>query len=683
MDIKEKYKELTDQEHVLARPGMYIGATTPESIEFSVYSSKLNRHEFKTDILSPALLKMFDEILSNSIDESKRKGSKLNTIEVTFDIGSGMITIKDNGGIPVEEYSDGVYVPELCFSRLRAGSNFNDDDKRTGVGTNGLGSTLVNILSSKFIVQTCDKKKMYYKEWCNNMRDTTKHIIKKSKDHFTIISYIPDYNRLDPEWLNKAYSYLYIYKERCEQAAISSESLNIYFNGEKLDWTFDKYVRSFDPDAIDLCPNLKTYFKNTGNKETPWSICVGSSGRDISMVNGSITRSGGSHVRYIKDRIVKAVQTNLSQKKIAIPDNIIASNISLYISATVINPTYSSQTKEKLTSPYSSFVGAPDVMPSTVARDICKTDIINRIIESYENKIAKQLAKQASTTNINIEKLIDLPSVKSFEEPRELWIFEGDSAADGFYHSRKNNQGCLPIRGKILNCRDVSKSQAIKNQEVHDIFLALGILDKRDEDIFIYSDSETVSLSLSDGDIVVHNDSEIIYNEKAYSLKDFRKLLKTNNIVQSEILEKRYVESHCMRYDNVVISSDADIDGDAICGLLLNMFHKFYPSLLTQGRIFRAITPLLTCKFKKGKTKETLTFYNLAEFNAFAEKNKDIISDVRYKKGLGSLENDEFRDMMHNTHRKYFYAISEKPFIEWWGKDTDARKRYISGNDID
>lgn len=681
MNVKDKYRELSDQEHVLTRPGMYIGATAPESTEFSVYSAELGRHEFKTDIISPALLKMFDEILSNSIDESKRKGSQLNSIDVTFDTETGKITVKDNGGMPVEEYSPGLYVPELCFSRLRAGSNFNDDDKRTGVGTNGLGSTLVNIFSSVFSVETCDKKKLYYKEWSNNMRESKSHVIKRCKDHYTTISYLPDYNRLDSEWKDRSHSYMCVYKERCEQAAISSEGLRITFNGELLDWTFDRYVKSFDPEAIDLCSNLKTYFKNTGNKETPWSICVGSAGRDISMVNGSITRSGGSHVRYIKERIVKAVQTNLSQKKIIIPDNIIASNISLYISATVINPTYSSQTKEKLTSPASSFVGAPDVMPATAARDICKTDIINRIIESYENKIAKQLAKQAAASNINIPKLIDLPSVKYFEEPRELWIFEGDSAADGFYHSRKNNQGCLPIRGKIVNCYELTKSQAVKNQEVHDIFLALGILDKKDEEIFVYSDSKTVSITLVDGSKEVHEDSEIIYNEKVYSLKDFRKLLKTNEVRCSEILEKRLVESHCMRYDNIVISSDADIDGDAICGLLLNMFHKYYPSLLTQGRIFRAITPLLTCKYKNGKSHDILTFYSLDEFNAFASKkdNKGMISDIQYKKGLGSLKDDEFKDMMHNTHRKYFYALDDKPFEEWWGKDTEARKKYIAG----
>ena len=681
MGVKEKYKELTDREHVLLRPGMYIGATTPETTEFSVFNSKASRHEFRTDSLSPALLKMFDEILSNSIDESKRKGSQLNEINVVFDIETGAVSIHDNGGIPVEEYSEGVYVPELCFSRLRAGSNFDDTDKRTGVGTNGLGSTLVNIFSTVFKVETCDKEKIYIKEWRDNMATSSEPVITRCKDHYTTITYTPDYSRLDADWKAKAESYMYIYKERCEQAAISSEGLKITFNGEHLDWTFDKYVKSFDPDAIDLCSNLKTYFKNTGNKETPWSICVGSSGRDISMVNGSITRSGGSHVRYIKDRIVKAVQTNLSQKKIVIPDNIISSNISLYISATVINPTYSSQTKEKLTSPASSFVGAPDTMPTTVARDICKTDIINRIIESYESKIAKQLAKQAAASSINIPKLIDLPSVKFFEEPRELWIFEGDSAADGFYHSRKNNQGCLPIRGKIVNCYELTKSQAVKNQEVHDIFLALGILDKKDDEIFTYSNSGLVKLQLADGEIDVHEDSEIIYNEKAYTLKDFRKLSKTNEISVGEILEKRLVTGHCMRYDNVVISSDADIDGDAICGLLLNLFHKYYPSLLTQGRVFRAITPLLTCKYKNGKAKDVLTFYSLDEFNVFATKkeNKDLISDVQYKKGLGSLKDDEFKDMMHNTHRKYFYALNDTAFEEWWGKDTDARKRYIAG----
>ena len=151
--IEDKYKKLDDISHVLLRPGMYISSVKP-------HTSK--KYLFKNESMSlydityiPGFLKIFDEIVMNSIDESKRSGSKLNTIKIY--IKDDYITIWDNGGIEVVKHKDhDEWIPEMIFSSLKAGSNFNDDEDRLGSGTNGVGSSLVNIFSKEFSISTCD-----------------------------------------------------------------------------------------------------------------------------------------------------------------------------------------------------------------------------------------------------------------------------------------------------------------------------------------------------------------------------------------------------------------------------------------------------------------------------------------------------------------------------------------------
>ena len=165
--IEDTYKVLTDREHILLRPGTYVGSTVPETrLEYVPLEGRLTRAGVT---YAPAALKLFDEIFSNSVDEYLRDTSRPFEIKVTADTATGRITIYDNGGIPVEKHKGtGKYVPEMVFSMLRAGSNFDDSDKREWVGTNGLGSTLVNIFSKEFSVTTCDGKNTFSQVWYDN-----------------------------------------------------------------------------------------------------------------------------------------------------------------------------------------------------------------------------------------------------------------------------------------------------------------------------------------------------------------------------------------------------------------------------------------------------------------------------------------------------------------------------------
>ena len=154
----EKYKRLTDVDHVLCRSGVYLGSIiNTEREAFVVENDKI---VLKTVSYNPAIIKMFDEIISNSADESIRSGNVKN-IKVTINDDDKSITVSDDGGIPVELHPEyNIHIPELLFGELRSGSNF-DDDNRTTAGMNGMGSVLVNIFSKMFKVETCDGKKKF------------------------------------------------------------------------------------------------------------------------------------------------------------------------------------------------------------------------------------------------------------------------------------------------------------------------------------------------------------------------------------------------------------------------------------------------------------------------------------------------------------------------------------------
>src|SRR5574344_2398917 len=142
--IEKKYKKLTDIEHVLLRPGMYIGSIKPHTDNKWMIEDGMMVQKEMT--YNQGFLKICDEIITNSVDESKRKDSTLDTIKITIDKKSGFITVADNGGIPVVKHSiHKQYIPEMIFSNLKAGSNFDDTDDRYCAGTNGVGSTLTNI----------------------------------------------------------------------------------------------------------------------------------------------------------------------------------------------------------------------------------------------------------------------------------------------------------------------------------------------------------------------------------------------------------------------------------------------------------------------------------------------------------------------------------------------------------
>jgi DNA topoisomerase-2 len=188
--MTEKFEVLTDREHCLHRPGVYIGSVTPEP------QSAFFNYDVKTLQLSPGLLKIIYEILDNSVDEYIRTGGKFAN-KISVDIGTTLngsnITISDNGrGIP-QEILNGKPRPVWAWTELRAGSNF-DDSKRVGAGTNGMGASLTNIFSREFIGTTCDGKNTLTVTCGNNMQEIDWKT-RKGGTQGTSVEFLPDYER--------------------------------------------------------------------------------------------------------------------------------------------------------------------------------------------------------------------------------------------------------------------------------------------------------------------------------------------------------------------------------------------------------------------------------------------------------------------------------------------------------
>lgn len=416
MSIEKKYQKLDDIDHILKRSGMYVGSIKPNTSDQWILDN--NKFRKKQITYNPAFIKIFDEILINSIDESKRS-SKLNIIKI--EANKDYISIRDNGGIEVIKHKDyNEWIPEMIFSNLKAGSNFDDSKDRVGAGTNGVGSVLTNVFSKQFIVSTCDGKKSFYQEFSNNMRDRKDPIIKSSKLNHTEIKYTPDYEKFGIEELND--EHLKIIEKRVYDIAACNPKLEIYFNNVLVNISsFDDYIKYYtDIYIFDI------------NKEKNWSIGISDSDngfQQVSFVNSIETYDGGTHVDYILNQIIIYIKEFMIKKhKIDLKPSEIKNHIFLFLNSTVINPSFSSQTKEKLITESKAF-GIQFELTEKFKKDILKSEIINRILDWNSKKLEANDAKltrdlNKSLSKIKVDKLIDAKG--KIRTKCVLGIYEGD-----------------------------------------------------------------------------------------------------------------------------------------------------------------------------------------------------------------------------------------------------------------
>jgi len=479
--IEQRYKKITQREHVLLRPGTYIGNCQNELRK--VFIADKNEYSDTTKILNkitnfnPGYLKIFDEILTNSSDHylrtKKVKYIKVNVFDDYIEI------MNDGPGIPIEMHKEHkIYVPEMLFGNLLTGENFDENDERDGAGQNGLGSKLTNIYSKRFIVETADGKNRYIQEFSENLSIIGKPKISKSIKNYTKITYYPDFERFGLEKNDENIQKLLL--RRVLDIAAYCPKLNVSFNNNKID------IKSFiDYSKLYLETETEIFYERLNND---WEVVISASPDDVfqqvSLVNSNYTPVGGTHVNHITNQIIKGITETLEKKhkKIKIKPNDIKNKLFIFLNSKVVNPTFDTQTKENLTTrliaKHIADVNISDKLIKQLAQSEIVEDILN-YIQLRENADLKKLNK-GKTSKVKIKKLDDANMAgTSQSEKCILFLTEGDSAQGtcitGFSEVGRDYFGAFPLKGKPLNIRDIALSKIKENDEIKNVISALGL----------------------------------------------------------------------------------------------------------------------------------------------------------------------------------------------------------------
>ena len=623
--IEEKYKEMSEREHILARPGMWVGSVKPEEKDLFIYNIDTAKMQNKTIEYIPAMLKVVDEVISNSCDEFRRKDNMgLTQLFVTISKKKSRIIVRDNGGIPVVKHKEaGVYVPEFIFGRLRTSSNYDDTEDRSVVGTNGVGSSLTNVFSKYFEVESADKKNKFHRSWSNNMETVNDDLkIEKCTDHFTQTTFDLDFTRFETEDKTFTDDFIDIVHKRCIDAAAANIGLKVVFKCDDYEETwkfkkFDEYIELYS----DLLENINDKIQ-FDNQLASVYVFPGSN-IDVAFVNGAEC-SKGTHIRAVRNEVNNAVVDFLQKKdKIEVTTRAVDGKYAVFMNINVSNPAYDSQTKDTLTTPVDKFSKDEKVIwdvPEKFLTQITKSEIIELMRDWFKQKTAaedeKALRKINRETNRGLkrpDKYITCSSRNKKE--KQLWIFEGDSARSGFRSGRNPDiQAGYTMRGVPPNTYGATPVQIMKNEVFNDIVTILGLKWGKEFDI---------------------ND---------------------------------------LNFGKIVISTDADVDGSKIASLLLLFFNN-WPELIENNIVCRSISPIIISR----KGKDCKKFYTLNEFKA-EEKNLKGYSH-KYAKGLGGLSNQESKEMYQEPKFLYFKKdnLADNMFRKWFSKgDSETRKDMLN-----
>lgn len=467
-----KYKVLDELDMILLRPDTFVGSIEPKTISSYIFKDNGAEPEFRDITYSPALLKLFDEVLQNCYDHSKRpEGKSLTKIDVTVHPLTGQISIADNAGIPVQKHPEyDKYIPCIIFGMLRSSTNYDDEDQREGGGRNGLGSKLTNIFSSTFKVETCDGKNKYEKTYSNNRREETEPKVSAGKSKGTKISFVPDYERLGCTLDEDNYGMIIT---RVYEIAACAPGIDVTLNGKKIDVKgFKQFTAKFGDDYL--------YVDNTH-----WRIGLHHSQdgfKHISFCNATHTWLGGTHVEYLADQLVAGVRDYIKKKtKQDVKPADIKNHFFLMVDCTVYNPRFSSQTKEHMNLAISNY-GTTFRFDEAFFKKLTKSPIVQEIIEwAINRKKLQDMAEERrlGKTAVKSVKTIDKYEPASQKTNREeciLFICEGDSAANPLISARDpKKHGVFALKGKPMNLGNAKFDQVKKNVEIQNLMAALGL----------------------------------------------------------------------------------------------------------------------------------------------------------------------------------------------------------------
>ncbi len=563
---------------------------------------------------------LLKEVIDNSIDEFVMGAGK--TIEVS--IQGQRVIVRDYGrGIPLGKVVDVV-------SKMNTGGKYDTKAFKKSVGLNGVGTKAVNALSSYFRVESNRDGKSVAAEFEQGTLIEVEKLEETSRRKGTKVTFVPD------EKIFKKYKYRKEYVEKLlKNYVYLNPGLTLVFNGEKF----------YSEDG------LKDLLADSIKEENRMFPIIHMRGDDIevaitynksqyseeyhSFVNGQHTTQGGTHQNAFREGLVKTIREFYDKNY---NTNDIRKSIVAALSIKVMEPVFESQTKTKLGS---KDMGGNHPTVRTYVMDFVKRNLDNYLHRHEEvaerlqrkilqaererkdlkgiRKLAKKRAKKASLHN---KKLRDCrihlgDTKKEGHLESTLFITEGDSASGSITKSRKvNTQAVFSLKGKPLNSYGLSKKIVYENEEFNLLQAALNIED---------------------------------------SIED-------------------------LRYNNIVIATDADVDGMHIRLLLITFFLQFFPELIKEGHLYILQTPLFRVRNKK----ETHYCYSEQEKQEAIQKLKGKPEITRFK-GLGEISPDEFTHFIGDNIRLDPVMLDKEMGIEqllkfYMGKNTSDRQKFIIDN---
>ena len=562
---------------------------------------------------------LLKEIIDNSIDEFRMKSGK--RIEIKVD--EGKVTIRDFGrGIPLGKVVDAV-------SKMNTGGKYDSKAFKKSVGLNGVGTKAVNALSDYFKVRSFRDGKMKAAEFSKGVIQENHTEVDSSDRNGTEISFVPDHSI----FLNFKFRKEYI-ERMLRNYAYLNPGLKIIFNGE----TF--FSENGLKDLLNEELEGEILYPIVHIKEEDIEVAITHSDKSqtetyFSFVNGQNTTQGGTHLNAFREAYVKTIREffNKNFEAADVRKSIIAA-----ISINVEEPVFESQTKTKL--------GSNDIGPNgptvrTFIIDFLKkklddflhknpevAEAIQRkiIISERERKelsgIQKLARERAKKVSLHNKKLRDCRQHYNDQKAirkaeTQIFITEGDSASGSITKSRDvETQAVFSLRGKPLNCYGLTKRVVYENEEFNLLQAALNIED---------------------------------------SMED-------------------------LRYNQVIIATDADVDGMHIRLLMITFFLQFFPDLIKNGHLYILQTPLFRVRNKK----ETRYCYSDAErLKALDELGKN--PEITRFKGLGEISPDEFKHFIGKDIRLEPVVLGKDQTIEnllefYMGKNTPDRQLFILEN---
>ena len=587
-------------EPVRVRPGMYIGSVGQRGLNHLIY-----------------------EIVDNSVDEHLAGYCRNIWVTLTAD---GACTVRDDGrGIPVGMHQKGVSAERIVLTTLHAGGKFDDKAYKTSGGLHGVGSSVVNALSQMMRVRVYQGGKIYEDSY-ERGKPTTElvngllPVVGKTKETGTEISFIPDpeifeKTRFKEEWL----------KSRLHETAYLNPELTIHYADQRgeVPETIEyhepegiiAFVKELNKDSEPVTPEI--YFRGEcegTTLECCIQFCDNFEENILGFCNNIFTQEGGTHIVGFKTKFTQLINSYarqlgiLKEKDANFTGADTRNGMTAVIAIKFPDPIFEGQTKTKLAS-----ADAAKYVQSIVDAELQhyfdrNVEVVKAIIGCAEKSAKIRRAEEKAKTNMLSKSKYSFDSngklancISKDPEKCEIFIVEGDSAGGSAKTCRdRQTQAILPLRGKILNVEKASMDKVLANAEIKTMINTFGC-------------------GFSEG---YGNDFDISK----------------------------------LRYNKIILMTDADVDGSHIDTLLLTFLYRFMPDLIREGHVYVSMSPLYQA-IPHSKKEASEYLYDEAALTKYQKKHKAGSYDLKRFKGLGEMNPEQLWETTLNPENRVLKRV--------------------------